>query len=274
MARANTSLVEVGTTNRTRIADYAAALGTGTGLLMKVHRSNFVQVGFTEEVEPGELAALGRESRVPTAFDLGSGLFEAAGDLRLPVLAGETAVRDAVASGIDVVSCSGDKLLGGSQAGLLLGRAEAIRALRKNPLYRALRLDKVALAGLETTVGLLLGGRGDELPVRRMLALRADELVAPAEDLARALNALGGVTAAVEPGASQPGSGSAPGVELPSTVVRVSHATRSAAALASALRAGAPPVFVRTHEGALLLDPRTLLPGQDAELVAAFAALA
>jgi L-seryl-tRNA(Ser) seleniumtransferase len=273
MTRAGTRLVEVGTTNRTRIADYRGALGTETGLLMKVHRSNFVQVGFTEEVEPAELAELGRDAGLPTTFDLGSGLFEAEGDLRLPVLAGETAVREAVASGVDVVTCSGDKLLGGPQGGLLLGRGEAIEALRKNALYRALRLDKVSLAGLEVTVGLLLAGRADELPVRRMLAATGEELARSAEALARAIADLEGFSAACEPGASQPGSGSAPGVELATTVVRVTHAGRSTESLASALRAGDPPVFGRIQEGALLLDPRTLLPGQADELVAALARL-
>ena len=271
MSRAGTQLVEAGTTNRTRIEDFRRAGGERTGLFFKVHTSNFRVVGFTEEVEAQELATLGRELGVTSAFDLGSGLLDLEG---MAALEREPLVRDAVASGVDVVCFSGDKLLGGPQAGLLLGRAEALRALRKNPLYRALRLDKVTIAGLETTLGLYLDGRAAEIPTHAMLRLSAEELRPLAEALASELGALAGFSTDVLEDASQPGSGSAPDVFLPSFVVRVASSSRSAEELAAALRAGEPPVFARIHEDRLLLDPRTLLSGDRERLVAAFRALA
>jgi L-seryl-tRNA(Ser) seleniumtransferase len=271
MERANAELVEVGTTNRTRLADYAGALGPRTGLLVKVHTSNFRVEGFTEEVGAGELAALGREKGITTAFDLGSGLVEGAGMQPIAeLLGGEPLVRAAVASGVDVVTFSGDKLLGAVQAGILVGRRVAIEALRQNPIYRALRLDKVGVAGLEGTLELVLAGRGDELPVRRMLRASAAELKPRAEELARRLCGLRGISAQVVAGESQPGSGSAPGVTLPTFCVRVTHQKLSAGGLAAALRAAPVPVFTRVQDGALLLDPRTLLPGDEEDLLVAF----
>ena len=279
MARAGASLVEVGTTNRTRIADYERAITEDTGLLMKVHTSNFRVVGFTEEVDPKDLAELGRARSVTTGWDLGSGRFEAEGTRSLDVVGDETEVREAVASGVDVVAFSGDKLLGAPQAGLIVGRRAAVRALRKNPIYRALRLDKVALRGIEVTLGMLENGRGDELPARRMMHRTREELMEDARGLSEEIGALGGFSTGVVESESQPGSGSAPTIFLPSAAVRVEREGLSAEALANALRAGDPPVFVRVQEGAVFLDPRTLLPARkvleaDRErLVAAFRAL-
>jgi L-seryl-tRNA(Ser) seleniumtransferase len=271
MERAGAELVEVGTTNRTRIADYASAIGPRTGLVMKVHTSNFRVVGFTEEASAEELAELGRARGVTTAFDLGSGLVELAGETPLgPLLDGEPLVRAAIASGVDVVTFSGDKLLGGAQAGLLAGKRAAIDALRKNPLYRALRLDKVALAGIEKTLELMLAGRGAEIPARAMLHASERELRTRAEALARSLAALPGFTCELAADGSQPGSGSAPGVLLPTTVVRVRHARLSAGALAARLRTAPVPAFVRIQDGVVALDPRTLLPGDAELLVRAF----
>jgi L-seryl-tRNA(Ser) seleniumtransferase len=271
MARASAALVEVGTTNRTRIDDYRAAITARTGLLMKVHTSNFRVVGFVEEVSARDLAALGRERGIATAFDLGSGLVECDGAPPLSAALGsEPLVRDAVESGVDCVTFSGDKLFGAVQAGLIVGRKTAVDALRKNPIYRALRLDKVALAGLEATCELMLAGRGAEVPARAMLATSAAALRPKAELIARSLSALPGFTAAVSEGGSQPGSGSAPGVSIPTFVVRVTHARLSAGALAARLRAADVPVFARVHDGAVLLDPRTLLPGDDDDLLRAF----
>jgi L-seryl-tRNA(Ser) seleniumtransferase len=275
MARANAQLVEVGTTNRTRLADYERALGERTGLFVKVHTSNFRLVGFTEEVSPRELAELGRRSGVPTVYDLGSGLFDPPGAAPLAQrLGGEPDVREAVQSGVDAVLFSGDKLFGGPQAGLIVGRRAAIAALRKNPVYRALRLDKVALAGLEATLRLHLSGRAGELPARRMLALDAAAIEPRAHALAGRLEVVEGFQATVVPGASQPGSGSAPGVLLPTFLVRLVHARLSDAELAARLREAPVPVFARVQEGAVLLDPRTLLPGDDEELVRAAAHVA
>jgi len=270
MERANTTLVEVGTTNRTRLEDYRRALTGATGLIIKVHTSNYRLVGFTEEVTAADLAALGRERGVPTAFDLGSGLLEPDGARALDMLGGEPLVKDAVTSGVDVVCFSGDKLLGGPQAGLLVGKEAAIAALRKNPLYRALRLDKVTIAGLEATLGLYLAGRADEIPARAMMQRTEVELRSAAERLARALGALSGFTTAVVPERSQPGSGSAPGIYLDTFAVRVAAAGLSAGELAARLRAGEPCVFARVHEGALLLDPRTLHADEEGQLIDAF----
>lgn len=272
MERAGVRLVEVGTTNRTRLSDYASAIDDDTGLVIKVHTSNFRVVGFTEEVGAKELAELARSRGVASAFDLGSGLLDVEGAPPLAaVLPDEPRVLDAVASGVDVVSFSGDKLLGAPQAGLVVGRADAIARLRKNPLYRALRLDKTALAGLEKTCELLLAGRGIELPVRAMLRATAEELRPRAERLARALGAIAGLATETLAAGSQPGSGSAPGVELPTVAVRVRAKERSAGSLAAQLRAATPPVFARVHDDAVVLDPRTLLPGDEERLVAAFA---
>lgn len=273
MARAGVKMVEVGTTNRTRIADYERAITADTGLLMKVHTSNFRVVGFTEEVPPEDLAKLGRDRGVTSGWDLGSGRIEAEGARSLEIVGDETVVREAVASGVDVVAFSGDKLLGGPQAGLIVGRHEAIRALRKNPIYRAVRLDKVALSGLEATLEMLLGGRGDELPARKHMHLTREELRPQAERIAAALNGLSGFEADVVDSESQPGSGSAPTVFLPSVNVRVSRHGMGADALAGALRAGDPPVYVRIHEGRVHLDPRALLDGDEARLLDAFRAL-
>jgi len=189
------------------------------------------------------------------------------------MLGGEPLVRDAVASGVDVVCFSGDKLLGGPQAGLIVGKASAVAALRKNPLYRALRLDKVTLAGLEATLALYLAGRADEIPARAALLRPVDELRAAAERLARGIGALAGFTAEVVAERSQPGSGSAPGIFLDTFAVKVGARALSAGALAARLRAGEPCVFARVNDGALLLDPRTLHPGEEDGLLAAFGRL-
>ena len=273
MKAANVTLVEVGATNRTRIADYERAITAETGLLMKVHSSNFKLVGFTEEVPMPELAELGRDRAIPTAYDLGSGRLEA--DTARPLdMLGETLVREAVESGIEVVTFSGDKLLGGPQAGLIVGSAERIACMRRDPLYRAMRLDKTALAGLEGTLELLLSGRGDEIPTRAMLLREAGAVRADAEALAADLAALAGVSASVVDSEAEPGSGSAPGEYLASAAVRVAVDGLSANGLADALRAADPPVFARIHEGSLVLDPRTLLPGDGESLRSVFAGLA
>jgi L-seryl-tRNA(Ser) seleniumtransferase len=272
MARAAVRLREVGTTNRTRIGDYRAAAGPQTGLLLKVHTSNYRVEGFTEEVAPAELAALGAELSLTTAYDLGSGLLELPGALPLAMLEGEPDVLAAVHSGLDLVTFSGDKLLGGPQAGLIVGRRAAVAEVRRNPIYRALRLDKTTLAALEASLELYLTGRAEELPVRRMLRATRAELEPRARGLAAQLGALRGVTAQSLPAQSQPGSGSAPGVYLDTQAVRVTCAHLTPARLAERLRRGEPPVFARVHEDALWLDPRTLRDEDLEALVAAVAA--
>ena len=271
MERAGVKLVEVGTTNRTHYPDYVAALHPTSGLLLKVHASNYRVEGFTAEVEARELGNLGREKGVASCYDLGSGLLELGGAAPLSMLGNEPRVREAVASGIDLVLFSGDKLLGGPQAGLIVGRRSRVEELRRNPIYRAVRLDKVALAGLEKTLELYLAGRADELPSRACMLLSAAQLRPIADDLARRLGAIPGFTASVVADRSQPGSGTAPGIFLPTFVVRVQHASDPAAVLARKLRIGTPPVFTRIQDGSVLLDPRTLLPGDLERLVSAFA---
>jgi len=273
MERAGVRLVEVGTTNRTHYPDYVGALRESSGLLLKVHASNYRVEGFTADVGASELGALGRERKLATCYDLGSGLLELAGSKPLSMLGDEPRVREAVASGIDVVLFSGDKLLGGPQAGLIVGTRARIEQLRKNPIYRAVRLDKVALAGLEVTLGLYLAGRADEIPAHARMLLSAEELRPIAEDLARRLGRLPGLSVGVVSERSQPGSGTAPGIFLPTFAVRVARAGQSAGALARALRIGTPPVFARIQDEALLLDPRTLLEGDLERLESAFRAL-
>ena len=270
MERAGVKLVEVGTTNRTHYPDYVAAVRATTGLLLKVHASNYRVEGFTAEVGARELGALGREKNVASCYDLGSGLLEIAGASPLSMLGDEPRLRDAVESGIDLVLFSGDKLLGGPQAGLIVGKRARIEQLRKNPIYRAVRLDKVALAGLETTLELYLSGRADEIPSRARMLITAAQIRPVAEELARRLATLPGLSSSVIPERSQPGSGTAPGIFLPTFVVRVQRSGDSATALARRLRIGTPPVFARIQDGALLLDPRTLLTGDLERLVSAF----
>ena len=269
MTRAGVDLVEVGTTNRTRIADFADAVTERTGVMLKVHRSNFRVVGFTEEVGGDELGRLGREVGVVTANDLGSGLLETEGARPLDMLDGEPLVRRAVEEGVDVVMFSGDKLLGGPQAGLIVGKRETVQRIRKNPTYRAMRCDKATIAGLEKTLEMYLAGRGDEVPARAMMLATADELRPRADALAGALRDLPDVTVEVVPERSQPGSGSAPDVYLDTFVVSVRRAGRSTSSLAARLRDGDPCVFTRISDDRLLLDPRTVLPGQEDALVAA-----
>ena len=276
MERAGTRLVEVGTTNRTRVDDFRAAVGENTGLLLKVHTSNFKVVGFTEEVESEALGSLGRELGVRTAFDVGSGRVERedAAPLHHAGLEAEPLVAEAVASGVDVVMFSGDKLFGGPQAGILVGRREAIKELRSNAMYRALRLDKVSLAGLEHTLQLYLDGRADEVPSRAALLADPERLRSDAARLAEGIQALPGFSARVDTDGSQPGSGSAPGVLIETTVVRVRCGNLSTGALSERLRLADPPIFARIHDDELAFDLRALLPGELEEILAVMAKIA
>ncbi len=256
VAQAGARLVEVGTTNRTRLDDYRAALGEQTAAILRAHPSNFRTVGFVEEVEIEALCALG----VPVVDDVGSGVL--ADDL--PLAEGEPRVRRSVRAGATLVSFSGDKLLGGPQAGILVGRREAIAACARHPLARALRLDKLSLAALEATLALYrdpqLARR--EIPVLAMLEADPAALDARAARLAAATG--GEVVQAV----ARVGGGALPLLELPGPAVALAG---EPGALAEALRSGDPPLIGRIHAGRLLLDPRTL--GDD-EVDAAAAAVA
>ena len=263
VAQSGARLVEVGTTNRTRVSDYAAAIGPETGALLRAHQSNFRTVGFVEEVEIEELCALG----VPVIDDVGSGALVDG----VPELRDEPSVRRSVAAGAAVVCFSGDKLLGGPQAGLLVGTRAAIDACRKHPLARAVRIDKLGLAALEATLRIYRDPAAAlrEVPVLRMLVAPESELAARAQAMRDRLDA-GGADAQVVRAPSRVGGGALPLLELEGPVCAVDPAPLSLDELAARLRAGDPPVVGRAREGWLLLDPRTL---DDASAEAAVDAL-
>ncbi|HET7292893.1 MAG TPA: L-seryl-tRNA(Sec) selenium transferase [Vicinamibacteria bacterium] len=265
-------LVEVGTTNKTRVADYRDAIGPATGLVLKVHRSNFEVTGFTEEARRSELAVLCRERSLPFVEDLGSGLLAPPH----PMLSGEPTARACLAEGADLVAMSGDKLLGGPQAGIVAGRRSLCDAMRRNPLYRALRVDKMTLAALEIVLADHDSGRANEsVPVLRMLSASKEALQSRAEALAGALEAAApGFRFEPGPGRSAVGGGAAPSVELPTWLVAATHPRLGADALAAALRAAEPPIVARVAEERVLLDPRTVLPEEEPLIVAAFRRLA
>ncbi len=260
-------LVEVGTTNRTHERDYREAIGPDTALLLRVHSSNFLQVGFTTQVPLPDLVRLGQEAGVPVVDDLGSGTLL---DTSRYGLSAEPTVQASIAAGADVVTFSGDKLLGGPQAGLIAGRREMVERLRRHPLARALRVDKNTLAALQATLLHYLRGEAErEIPVWRMIALSLEELEGRARDLAAKLAALG-VPAAVATGFSTIGGGSLPGQELPTFGIALE--TGAPDAMARELRLGRTPVVGRIADDRLFLDPRTVAPEHDAALVAAVAA--
>jgi len=258
MEESGARLVEVGTTNRTHLEDYRRTLGSETGMLLKVHPSNYRIEGFTAEVEIEDLVALGREHGVPVVHDLGSGCLI---DLARFGLPGETALRRSVAAGVDLVCCSGDKLLGGPQAGLLLGREEAVERCRRHPLFRALRPGRLIYTALEATLRLYRSGEATALariPVLRKLLEPQEVLRRRARRLLRELAGLPGLDTALVPCQSQAGSGSMPARDLPSWGVRLRVEGRAIEDLASDLRTGEPAILVRIQDGALLFDVRTL----------------
>jgi len=255
-------LVEVGTTNRTRIADFANAIGEKTGLILRVHPSNFRIVGFTEGADLKDLVALGRQRSVTVVEDLGSGLLE---ELPEP-LNHEATIAESLAAGVDVVTASGDKLLGGPQAGLLVGRKRAVDALRRNPLYRALRVDKMTIAALDTVLSLHEAGRREELPVPRMLAMPRAEIRARVEALRDRLRAQGCEGIDLREVDSAVGGGAAPDIALPSCALAVTPRGESAASLARRLRQASPPIVARIEDDVVLFDLRTVLPGEEKEI--------
>jgi len=254
LARSGARLVEVGTTNRTRAADYERAVGDETALLLRVHQSNFRVVGFTELPSTADLAAVAARHGLPLVDDLGSGAL-------LP-LHDEPQVRDALAAGADLVCFSGDKLLGGPQAGIVVGRADLVERLRRHPLQRALRADKLTLAALEGTLGLYLDPERAlrEVPVLRMLNEPAEAVRARADRLA------GLTDGAVEETVARVGGGALPLAELPSFACAVEEV------LTAPLRRGEPPVIGVVRDGKLLLDCRTLGDDELDEVASAVAA--
>jgi L-seryl-tRNA(Ser) seleniumtransferase len=279
MSKSGAVLREVGTTNRTRLADYESAIGERTRLLLRVHRSNFQIVGFTEQPSLQELVALGRKRGVPVMEDLGSGaLF----DLRSIGIAGEPSVGDSLRAGVEVVTYSGDKLLGGPQAGLLSGRGLVIDRIRSNPLFRALRVDKLIYAALEATLLAYLRQDHDAIPAVRMMRLSAAEIGARAEALAAQLRqpqTSGRISESqatrdlkieleVVDGESITGGGAAPAATLPTRLLAVTCDGLSADEIAARLRANDPPIVARVEEGRVLFDLRTVFPAQE-DIVAA-----
>ena len=260
MRQSGVRLVEVGTTNKTRLADYEAALSERTALLVKVHRSNFAMVGFCEECAPADLARLGAARGVPLFDDLGSGCFIDSAKLGLPR---ERTAAEAVRDGAAVVSFSGDKLLGGPQAGIAVGRRELIERMRRHPLQRALRLDKLTAAALEATLRLYRDDRALEIPALAMLAGEASAIKRRAERLQAALSAHG-VSSDVLETAGQVGGGALPLAEPRSWAVAL--APDDLDALAARLRRGAPPVVGRIADDRLLLDVRTVREDEIPEL--------
>jgi L-seryl-tRNA(Ser) seleniumtransferase len=271
LREAGVRLVEVGTTNRTHARDYERAIGPETGAILKVHRSNFEVTGFVAEVDLPDLVHIGREHDVPVIEDLGSATLV---DLRGDGLPAESFAPARLASGVDLVCFSGDKLLGGPQAGLVLGRAEPIAKLRRSPLARALRLDKLTLAALDATLRLVLAGRSRELPTLRQLLEPTEGVATRAEALAARLAKVApeGLEIRCEPTRAPVGGGSLPGFTLESRAVVLCGAL-GAEALAGALRSAEVPVIARVADGRVLLDARTLLPGDDSALESAVAGL-
>jgi L-seryl-tRNA(Ser) seleniumtransferase len=265
MAKSGAILREVGTTNRTRTADYERAVTERTRLLLRVHRSNFEITGFTEEAPTVELVALGRKRGIPLMQDLGSGaLF----DLRSVGIRGEPGVLDSLRGGVDIVTYSGDKLLGGPQAGLISGGSEWIARMRSNSLFRALRVDKLIYAALEATLLEYVRRDFDAIPTLRMMRLSKDEIGRRAEALTAQLASPRWQVEIVD-GGSIVGGGAAPSSVLPTRVLALTCQGLSADELAARLRRSEPSVIARVDEGRVLLDLRTVFPEQDAALVAA-----
>ncbi|MCU1269681.1 MAG: L-seryl-tRNA selenium transferase [Acidobacteriaceae bacterium] len=259
MAKSGATLHEVGTTNRTRIADYERAVNERTKLLLRVHRSNFEITGFTEQPDLSELVALAAKHKLPLMEDLGSGaLF----DLRTIGINSEPSVLDSVRCGVHVVTYSGDKLLGGPQAGLISGREDLVQKMRSNSLFRAFRVDKLTYAALEATLLAYIKRDHNGVPALRMMQLSKSEITKRAETLISQINSAKIVADLID-GESLIGGGSAPSAVLPTTLIALTRTSLSANELATRLRTFNPPVIARVEEGRILLDLRTVFPAQD-----------
>ena len=257
MSMSGTRLVEVGTTNRTHLADYERAITPNTGALLKVHPSNYKVSGFTAEVSLRELVRLARERGVPLVFDAGSGYVGVPDAASWA--AGEPAIDDALAQGVDIITFSGDKLLGGPQAGIIAGRSDLLQRITQHPLVRALRVDKMTLAGLEATLRAHLEGRVEDLPLWSLALTPADELQSRAERIAERVTS-DNLKAEAIPTASVAGGGSLPGEELGSWGIALAHAEKSVDEMQRLLRASSPPVIGRIEDERLVLDLRSVFP--------------
>lgn len=272
LEKSGARLLEVGTTNRTRLEDYRRALAAEeeedrVGAVLRVHPSNFRVTGFTESVESKALAALAAEFRVPFLEDYGSGNLSPLGAFGVVGGDEEPTVGQRLAGGADLLIFSGDKLLGGPQAGILLGAGWAVEACRRNPLARAVRCDKTRIAALRATLLSHAAGRAaDEIPVVRALARPVAEIARAAGELLAGLDPAPGWTIRVVESESTVGGGAAPGARQPTRCLEISHRERGPDRVRSALLAGSPPVVGRIHEGRVLLDLRTVLDGESGEL--------
>jgi L-seryl-tRNA(Ser) seleniumtransferase len=263
MQQSNAILREVGTTNRTRIRDYEQAITEKTRVLLRVHRSNFEITGFTEQPALEELVGLARGRNIPLVEDLGSGAIL---DLRAVGVAGEAGVAESVRAGVDVVTYSGDKLLGGPQAGVLTGRADLIRRMRGNSLFRALRVDKLTYAALEATLLAYVKGEHDAVPAVRMMRLSKDAIEARVKKVTGQLRR-SGIGAEGIDGESLIGGGAAPSATLPTRLLTVAVNGLSAEQLQAQLRALELPIIARVQEGRVVLDLRTVPEELDDGLV-------
>ena len=266
MAKSGAVLREIGTTNRTRLADYERAINEKTRLLLRVHRSNFAIIGFTEQPSLEELATLGRKHNIPVMEDLGGGAMVPLRGLGV----NESGVMDSLRAGVDLVTYSGDKMLGGPQAGLLSGREALISRVRSNPLFRALRVGKLTYAALEATLMEYIRQSHDAVPFLRMLRMTAEEVRIRAEALQKQLSSTAHLKTEIISGESLVGGGSAPTSTLPTFILAVTAGALSADELALRLRRHGPPVIARVEEGRVLLDLRTVLSAaEDAEIARA-----
>jgi L-seryl-tRNA(Ser) seleniumtransferase len=274
MAESGAVLREVGTTNRTGVADYENAIGEKTRLLLRVHPSNFTVSGFTDKPSLEQLAALSKRTGLPLVEDLGSGCLVDLSGIGIT----EPMVRQSIDAGVSIVMFSGDKLLGGPQAGIIAGKKELVLRVRRHPLFRALRVDKLTIAALEATLRAYLRGALDEIPALRMIRTTAPELSRRAENFLRKLTPEvppGEVELDIADGASLAGGGSTPTQSLPSKIVRIASARYSASQLEKRLR-GAPAgvsVIARVEDDRLILDLRTVFPEQEPLLVKTVAAV-
>ena len=262
LAQSGARLREVGTTNRTRAVDYERVISDETAFLLKVHPSNYRVVGFTTAPSISELAAVSRKRNVPLVFDAGSGLVSRE-------FADEPVVQSALGDGADLVCFSGDKLFGGPQAGIVAGSADLIAPLRRHPLLRALRPDKMQLAALGATVTDYLEGSADELPVWRMISAAPEDIARRAKRLARKLRSAG-YSVETSPGGSVTGGGSLPGAGIPTTLLAVTHPSLTPKELADGLRVGDVPVAARIEAEAVVVDLRTVAAAEEMALYQAF----
>lgn len=268
MKQSGAELVEVGATNKTHLRDYEQAINEETAMLLKVHTSNYKIIGFTAEVPAIDLVKLGREKGIPVYDDLGSGVLV---DFNRFGIVHEPTVRESVEAGVDIVTCSGDKLFGGPQGGIIIGRQELIGKIKKHPLTRALRVDKFTLAAMEATLRLYVDEKKavEEIPTLAMITMSTEELQLRAQTLAAGIKEKTAANCEVEivPGYSQVGGGALPEENIPTFLVTVNSSKLAVNQLEEKLRCMEPPVLARIQKDRLLLDPRTLLEG-DVELIA------